>query len=149
MSQEKKRAVGPANERDTIFIREGTPLPKDFCIKSDAFVPGWRVVTNFDRSALAASIEEAKWYFFYLTGEMKATVFGGNRPETVCRAVRVILSKQTKQEFNSLEVTEVAPKRIWGIPFLRVTAHSRQIQERMSLLCAQDRALSMLPAASR
>jgi hypothetical protein len=149
MSQGKKSAVGQANAHDTIFIREKTALPADFCLKSEMFAPGWRVVTNFDRSALASSIEEAKWYFFYLTGEMKATVFGGDSPATVRRAVKAILAKQTKLEFNSLEITEVAPKRFWGLPFLSVTAHSRHIQERMSLLCMEDRTLSMLPAASR
>jgi hypothetical protein len=148
MSQGKKSAGAHVNTRDTIFIREKTAVPADFCIQSEVFAPGWRVVTNFDRSALASSIEGAKWYFFYLTGEMKATVFGANSPETVRRAVRAILSKQTKQEFNSLEVTEVTPKRIWGLPFLRVTANSRHIQERMSLRCVEDRTLSMLPAAS-
>jgi len=75
------------------------------------------------------------------------TVFGANRPETVRRAVKAILLKQAKQEFNSLEVTEVAPKRIWGLPFLMVTAHSRHIQERISLRTL-DSVSGMLPAAS-
>jgi hypothetical protein len=143
MPETKQNASSRGNDHNTIYIRERTPLPAESRVKSETFVPGWRVVMNFDRSTLATSIENAKWYFFYLTGEMNVTVFGANRPDTVRRAVRVILLKQTKQEFNSLEVTEVAAKRIWGLPFLRVTAHSRHIQERISLLCAQD----PLPAA--
>jgi hypothetical protein len=134
---------GAANKNDTIFIRENTALPAESSIQSETFVPGWRVVTNFDRSTLAASIEAAKWYFFYLAGEMKATVFGTNTPATVRRAVRVILSKQTKREFNSLEVTKVLPTRFWGIPFLSVTANSRHIQERMSLNSVDEHGLTM------
>lgn len=149
MPETKPNASSRAGDHNTIYIRDQTPLPADSCVRSETFVPGWRVVTNFNRSTLATSIENAKWYFFYLTGEMKVTVFGANRPETVRRAVRVILLKQTKQEFNSLEVTEVATKRICGLTFLRVTAHSRHIQERMSLLCAQDPVSGMVPAASR
>jgi hypothetical protein len=147
MPEAKQNAASCANDRNTIYIREKTPVPADSSIHSETFVSGWRVITNFDRATLATSIEAAKWYFFYLTGEMKVTVFGANRPETVRRAVKAILLKQAKQEFNSLEVTEVAPKRIWGLPFLRVTAHSRHIQERISLRTL-DSVSGMLPAAS-
>ena len=149
MPETEQNTPNRAKDYHSVYIRERTPLPADSCVKSETLVPGWRVVTNLDRSTLAASIEGAKWYFFYLTGEMKVTVFGRNRPETIRRAVRAILSKRTKQEFNALEVTEVAPKRICGLPFLRVTAHSRHIQERMSLLCAQDAVSGMMPAAVR
>jgi hypothetical protein len=136
MPETKQNGSSGTSDHNTIYIREKTALPTNSRVKSETFVPGWRVVTNFNRSTLTTSIENATWYFFYLAGEMNVTVFGGNRPETIRRAVRMILLKQTKQEFNSLEVTEVAPKRILGLPFLKVTAHSRHIQERISLLCA-------------
>jgi hypothetical protein len=136
MPETEQNGSSGASDHNTIYIREKTALPTNSSVKSETFVPGWRMVTNFDRSTLAVSIENATWCFFYLAGEMNVTVFGGNRPETMHRAVRMILLKQTKPEFNSLEVTEVAPKRIWGLPFLKVTAHSRHIQERMSLRCA-------------
>jgi hypothetical protein len=138
MPETKPTGSSGTSDHSTIYIREKTALPTNSRVKSETFVPGWRVVTNLDRSKLAASIEGATWYFFYLAGEMNVTVFGGNRPETIRRAVRLILLKQTKQEFNSLEVTEVTTKRVLGLPFLKVTAHSRHIQERMSLLCARD-----------
>jgi hypothetical protein len=121
-------------KNDTIFIREETPLPMNCAIESEAFVPGWRVVRNLDRSAVAADIEAAQWHFFYLTGEAKVTVFGRKRSANVRRAVKFILSKQAMQEFNSLEVTNIAPRHFLGIPFLRVTARSRHIQQRMSLI---------------
>ena len=135
------------NKNGTIFIREDTPLPPSLSIESEAFLPGWRVVRNLDRDALARNIESARWYFFYLAGEMRATVVGRDRPETLRRAVKCILAKRGEHKFNSLEITEVVSKRFLGIPFMSVTAHSRHIQERIGLVPAKDFVLRM-PAPS-
>jgi len=127
-----------ANMNGTVFIKEDTPLPDNLGIESEAFLPGWRVVRNLDRSTLARKIERTKWYFFYLAGAMKATVLGRNRSGTLRRAVKRILAKREEQQSNSLEVTEVVSKRFCGIPFMSVTAHSRHIQQRIGLVPAKD-----------
>jgi hypothetical protein len=134
------------NKSGTIFIRENTLLPENLSIESEAFLPGWRVVRNFDRSTLARNIERTKWYFFYLAGAMKATVLGRNRSGTLRRAVKHILAKRETQQSNSLEVTEVVSKWFCGIPFMSVTAHSRHIQQRIGLVPTKDFVLS-IPAA--
>jgi hypothetical protein len=127
----------------TIFIKEDTPLPATLSIESESFLPGWRVVGNLDRYALARKIESANWNFFYLAGELRATVLGRDRPGTLRRAVKCVLAKQEGQNFNSLEITKAVPKRFLGIPFMSVTAHSRHIQESISLVPAKDSVLRM------
>jgi hypothetical protein len=134
------------NGARTILIREATPLPANLSIESEAFLPGWRVVKNSDRSTLARNIEGANWNFFYLAGEIRATVLGRDRPGTLRRAVKRVLAKQEEQRFNSLEITQAVSKRFLGIPFMRVTAHSRHIQQGISLIPAKDSVLRM-PAA--
>jgi len=117
------------NGARTILIMEATPLPAKLSIESEAFLPGWRVVKNPDRSTLARNIEGANWNFFYLAGEIRATVLGRDRPGTLRRAVKRVLAKQEEQRFNSLEITQAVSKRFLGIPFMRVTAHSRHIHK--------------------
>src|SRR5467141_1516303 len=134
------------NRAGTILIREDTLLPTNLSIESEAFLIGWRVIKNLDRSTLARNIEGANWSFFYLAGEMRATVLGRDRSGTVRRAVRRVLAKQKGQKFNSLEITNVVSKRFLGIPFMRVTAHARHIQQGMGLVPAKDFVLRM-PAA--
>jgi hypothetical protein len=134
------------NRARTILIREDTPLPMNLSIESEAFLPGWRVVKNLDRSTLARNIEGANWNFFYLAGAMRATVLGRDRSGTLRRAVKRVLAKQEGQKFNSLEITKVVSKRFLGIPFTSVTAHSRHIQQGIVLIPAKDFVLSM-PAA--
>ena len=134
------------NRTMTIFIKEDMPLPANLPIESEAFLPGWRVVKNLDRSTLARNIEGANWNFFYLAGEMRATVFGREGFGALRRAVKCVLAKQEGQKFNSLEIAKIVSKRFLGIPFMGVTAHSRHIQKGIGLVPAKDFALSM-PAA--
>jgi hypothetical protein len=136
----------------TILIREDTPLPTMRSMESERFLPGWRIVENLDRQAMTREIEGANWNFFYLAGEIRATVLGREGVGTLRRAVKRILAKQERQSFrfNSLEITKVASKWFLGIPTLRVTAHSRHIQEGIALIPAKDvlrRSLAAMPPA--
>jgi hypothetical protein len=133
----------------TILIRENTLLPPGLTIEGEIFLPGWRVVKNLDGSALARNVEGANWNFFYLAGEMRATVLGGDdRSGTLRRAMKRVLAKQEKQ-FNSLEITKVVLKRFLGIPFmLSIAAHSRHIQQSTCLVPAKDFPLGMTVLAA-
>src|SRR6266705_5139568 len=135
------------NTSGTILIRERTLLPAGLAVESEVFLPGWRVIKNLDRATLARNIQGANWNFFYLAGEIRATVLGRNRPGTLRRAVKRVLAKQEGQKFNSLEITKVVSKRFLGIPFMSVTAHSRHIQQGIGLVPAEDFVLRMPVAA--
>jgi hypothetical protein len=131
------------NRTKTVLIREDTRLPTTLAIESEAFLPGWRVVKNLDRQALTREVERANWNFFYLAGEIRATVFGREGLGSLRRAVKCVLAKQEGQKFNSLEITKIVSKRFLGIPFMSVTAHSRHIQQGVGLVPAKDFALRM------
>ena len=125
----------PDRARDgIIFIRDGTSLPPSLSVTTDAFLPNWRIVTSHDRWALARSIEGCSWYFFYLAGNIQATVLGGNKLTVLRRAVKRILVKGGDDKLNSLEITAIVSRRFLGIPFTTFTAHSRHIQERIALV---------------
>ena len=140
--------MSDSNGTEAIFIQEAILLPATHSIKSEKFLPGWRVVKNLDSDALARTIEDADWHSFYLAGEIRATVFGLNRPGTFRRAVKSVLAKRRLQKFNCLEVTGVVSKRFLGIPFVSITAHSRHIQHGFGLVPAKDFVLQMPIAPS-
>jgi hypothetical protein len=131
------------NTSGTILIRENTLLPAGLAVESEVFLPDWRVVKNLDPSTLARSIEDANWNFFYLAGEITATVLGRDRLGTLRRAVKCVLAKQEGRKFNSLEITKAVSKRFLGIPFMSVTAHSRHIQQGIGLVPEKDFVLRM------
>ena len=120
----------------TILIRDNTLLPAGLAVESEVFLPGWRVVKNLDGYGLGQKIEKAKWYFFYLAGDVKATVRKGT--ETLRKAVRTVLAKPEAQKFNSLEITKTATSWFLGVPFLSITAHFRHIQPSLLLEPAND-----------
>jgi hypothetical protein len=126
------------NTFGTIFIRENALLPTALAVETEAFLPGWRVVRNLDGYGLGRKIEEAKWNFFYLAGDLRGVALGREGPGTLRRAVKKVLARRGGREFNSLEITKVISKRFLGIPFISVMAHFRHIQESIGLGPAKD-----------
>jgi hypothetical protein len=116
------------NESGMILIREGALLPPGFAVESDAFLPGWRVVKNFDGYTLNRKISQANWNFVRLNGEHKARVVGRAYAGTLRRGIAQILTRLRGKKFNSLEVTVVVLKRFVGLAFVSISANRRQIQ---------------------
>ena len=115
----------------TILIKEGTLLPESLRFESESCAPGWRLVQNLDRYELDRKIREAGWTFFYLAGEIRATVFGIDEEKMVRRTIEEILARLKLEKFNSLEITRVASeasKRFLGVRYVTVSAQSRHIQ---------------------
>jgi hypothetical protein len=126
-------------------INTGSILFKDETLLSDALrfdsepcATGWRLVKDLDGYALNRIIHDAGWSFFCIAGEIKSSVFGFEGPKTVRRAVKRMLARLTPDKFNSLQITRVASKRFLGVPYVRVSACSRHIQESLFLFRDKD-----------
>jgi hypothetical protein len=128
----------------TILIKDGTPLPECLQFESEPYSNGWRSVKNLDAHGLDRKIGEAQWTFFFMAGEVKATVIGSDSERTRCRAVKnLILRMKTdslnpSNAFNCLEIARVAVKRFLGVPYVTVSAHPRHIQESMFLFHSKN-----------
>lgn len=122
----------------TILIKDGTLLPEALRFESEPCAARWRFVKDLDAYGLAHKIRDAGWTFFYLAGEVQATVLGLNGQNNVRKAVERILAKLKSEKFNSLEITKVVLKRFLGVPYATVSAHSRHIQESVFLFRQKD-----------
>ena len=122
----------------TILVREDVPLHARLAIESEPYLRGWRIVTALDERGLARKIDEAKWNLFYLTGEVRVVALGFAGPRTLRRLVKRALAKLEGQKFNSLKISRVVSRRFLCIPFVRVVAYSRHIQEGGDLVPAKD-----------
>lgn len=123
----------------TILIEEGALLPESLRFESEPYANGWRLVKDLDGYGLDRKIREAGWTFFYMAGEIKASVLGFDGEEPKRRAIERMVAKlkSDKFSFNSLEITRVAAKRFLGLPYVTVSAHQRHIQESMFLFHAK------------
>jgi hypothetical protein len=122
----------------TILIREDALLPAGLVFETEAFLPGWRAVQNLDGHGVSRKIAGAQWNFFFLAGAISANAIGREGPATLRRAVKLILAKLPSRKYNALQITKVAPRNFLGIPYLRVSVHSRHIQEGIYLVPAPD-----------
>lgn len=125
----------------TMLIRQGTLLPSGMSIETQALLPGWKVVKNLDESGLRHKIEEAHWNFFYLAGETKGMAIGPVGYRTLRRAIKGVLANLEGRQFNCLQIRQAFSRRFLGIPFVRVSANWRHIQQGIGLTTTKDLAL--------
>jgi len=125
-------------KRGTILIEGRAPLPDSLRFESEPYSNGWRIVRNLDGFGLERKIREAGWNFFYMAGEIKASVFGFDREKTLRRTVNRVLARLKSERFNSLEITQVAARRFLGLCHMTVSAHARHVQESAFLFQAKQ-----------
>jgi hypothetical protein len=82
-----------------------------------------------DGFALDRKIHAAGWNFFFMAAEVKVMFLGSPGAERLRTALRRILEKVKKQQFNGLEVTEIVARRFLGVPYVTLAAHSRHLQQ--------------------
>ena len=134
--ESKKTAMPQEITTGTILIKNGALLPKDLEFETEPGVPGWRYVKDFDVRSMDRKIQKSGWTFFCLAGVIKATAFGIDPQRMVRTAIERILAKSKSEDFNSLEITQLASvgsERFPLIRYITVSAQSRQIQESMYL----------------
>jgi hypothetical protein len=110
----------------TILIENGTLLPRSLVLASEPYSRDWTTVTNL-RSDFVRDIDQAGWTFFFLAGQIQATVFGFNREKAVHTAVDRLIANAKSRNCNCLEIGQITMKSFLGLPFARVSAHSRHI----------------------
>jgi hypothetical protein len=121
----------------TILIKEGTLLPESLRIESAPYLKGWGLVKNLASSGLDRKLCEAGWTFFYMAGDVNEIAFGSDSETTIRRAVKKVIANMKVDRFNCLEISQVAAKRLLGLPYVTVAAHPRHIQESVFLFDAK------------
>jgi hypothetical protein len=111
----------------TILIEGGATLPKALSLQTSPYSSGWTVVTS-SRSEFEKDINLAGWTFFFLAGNIEATVFGFDKQKAVRTAIDRIITDVKAQDCNCLEITQVKMKSFLGLPYACVSAHSRHVQ---------------------
>jgi len=81
-------------------------------------------------NALAAT----GWTFQYMAGEGRATAFGFDREKMLHAALKRLIAGARLQKCNCLQIDDVSMHAFLGMPYVSVTAHSRNMQKG-SLFC--------------
>jgi len=111
----------------SILVEEGTHLPNTFLFQSEPHSNGWAAVKD-SRSTFEKTIREAGWTFFFMAGEIKATVFGFDRQKALGTALKRLTTDVKSQHCNSIEITRVMDRSFLRMPYVSVSAHPRHLQ---------------------
>jgi hypothetical protein len=117
----------------TVLIAEGAILPDSLSFESDPYAEGWRLIKKLDSNGFHQIIRQVGWNFFYIAGAMEAYSFGSNSKKNRRKAIKRIIAKLRARKFNCVEVTGVTAKRFLGMPYVRVSVHSRHVQKSLYL----------------
>lgn len=129
--------ISPINERrtvshtigiGTILIEQGTPMPNLLKVDTEPYVLGWSAITNLTRSELGRELEDARWTFFYMAGEIEKIGFGFNDQSRMRRAIARVITTVKLEALNSLEITQIRRKSFLGMRCTKIRAHGRHIQ---------------------
>jgi hypothetical protein len=114
----------------TVLIEKDTVLPPSLRLEEESSEGSWRrVKSSFNFHELETVLAATGWTFFYLAGRITATAFGFDRQKAVSKALRRLIASVGILKCNCLEIDEVAVHTFWGIPYVSVSAHSRNIQK--------------------
>src|SRR6202158_5499066 len=130
-------------------IQVGTILMKDWpCttpllnLESEPCSGNWSVLKVLDSFALDRKIHAAGWNFFFMAAQVKVMFVGTVGVVKIQNALKRILGKVKQQQFNGLEVTQIVARRLLGVPYVTVSAHSRHMQQSCYLDSAMARQTS-------
>jgi hypothetical protein len=130
----------PIVQVGTVLLGEESPgMAGVLAIQSEPYLENWSLVKEPSGITLEDKIRAARWNFFFLADEVKATFFGAIGAIKIKRALRRIARKVKLREFNCLEVTGIVSKRFLGISFVTVSVHSRHIQPGCQLNSVESR----------
>ncbi len=121
----------PSVQVGTVLVEDSLMTAKILGLESEPYSGNWGLIKALDGFAIDRKIRLAGWNFFFMAAEIKVMFFGTLQQEKIKSALQRILVRVKGQNFNSLEVTAIAAKRFWGVPYSTVSAHSRHIQEEL------------------
>ena len=112
----------------SILVETGSYLPDASLFHSESDSNGWAAVKDL-RATFEKTIREAGWTFFFMAGEVKATVFGFDKQKSLRTALKRLIADVKSQHCNSIEITRVVAKSFLSVPYVSVFAHARHLHK--------------------
>lgn len=113
----------------TILLKEWPGMNQLLGIESEPCSGEWSMIKALDDFTLDRKVHAAGWNFFFMAAEVKVMFIGSVGAANILNALKRILAKVKHQQFNGLEVTQIVPRTLFGVPYVTVSAHSRHMQQ--------------------
>jgi hypothetical protein len=104
----------PKVQVGTILIEERPLIAQVLGLESEPYSGNWSMIKGLDGFSLDRKIHTAGWNFFFIATELKVMIFGATGATNIHSALKRILEKVRRQNFNCFEVTGIVAKRFLG-----------------------------------
>ncbi len=111
----------------TMMMQEGILLPESAQIETRQFSDTWRSLVGVDSFAFDQKLSGTGLNLLFVAGQLQVLEFGRG-PSAVGRAIKRILARVRKLDLNCMQVAEIKPIRILGLPCVAIRADSFHIQ---------------------
>ncbi len=124
----------------TVLMKEWPGMPQLIGFETEPGLGEWSMVKAApDAFTLDRKVHAAGWNFFFMAAEIKAMFFGSLTPAKVRSALKRIVTKVNRQNFNGFETPAIVARHFLGIPYVTVSAHSRHLQQSCHLESTEKR----------
>lgn len=126
------RTVPPETNKTGItpvamMISEGLVLPDRAGIESLGYSSTWRTLVGIDYFDLSRKLDDAGLHLFFIAGQLKVVALGHGK-SAVSRGTKRILAQARKNHLNCVEIKQIVPARLLGLPYTVIHAGSFHIQ---------------------
>jgi hypothetical protein len=111
----------------TMMMREGILLPESAQLESRHYSNAWCTLIGVDSFGFEQKLSRAGLHLFFLAGKLEVLELGRG-PSAVRRGINRILSRLGKLDLSCMQVAEIKPLRILGIPCVAIRADLFHIQ---------------------
>jgi hypothetical protein len=112
-----------------LWFDNNVPLPSDWELAPKT-LPGWRCLsTSVNRRNLHQNLAAVGWTFFFLSESISATAFGFSRSRMTEIALNRLVAAIALRKCNAFEIDTIGMRSLFGIPYIRISAHPRHLQQ--------------------
>ena len=117
-------------EAGTILIEKSARRPGCFQLAANPESSPWAAVAaDLSPKERDKALTADGWTFAYMAGAIRATAVGFNPANRMTSALKQLTALAAAQQCNCVEIDEVAVRSFMGVPYVSVSAHSRDVQK--------------------
>ena len=117
-------------EAGTILIDKSAARPECFRLAANPESSPWAsIAADLSPREREKALVADGWTFAYMAGGIRAKGVGFNPANRMASAVRQLKALASAQHCNCVQIDEVAMHSFLGVPYVSVSAHSRDIQK--------------------
>ena len=122
----------------TVMMQAGTLMPASMRVEAAPYSRTWQMIKNLDADSLDRQLRTAGWNLFFMAENLQVFVWGRLSEKTLQTAIKRMLGRATLSGFNCLQVTQILAKRFLVFPYIRISGHSRHVQQSAFLKRTKD-----------